>query len=357
MNPGWLSAIRRPAWPQPGRLPRVRELDGWRGISILCVVAAHMFPLGPAWLRFNYASGLLGMSLFFTLSGFLITSTLIYHPNTRDFLIRRFFRIIPLAWLVILVVLTLVHAPLRIFASNLLFYSNVPPFPMSPITAHLWSLCVEVHFYLFVALLFAIWGRSGLLGLPLAGLAITLLRVATGTHMSIVTWLRVDEIFAGGTLALIYEGILGQTVQTALRRIPIPVWFLLLFMSCHPAFRFVSYFRPYCAAGLIGSTIFQAKSFWSGRLRASWLVYVAGISYAIYVLHLPFTFGWFAPASRVAVYERRPIALALIWLLAHLSTRYYESYWIRVGKRLIHKRQPGDAGLEEDRLRASPATP
>ncbi|RZA12642.1 MAG: acyltransferase, partial [Proteobacteria bacterium] len=55
---------------------RLEILDGWRGLSILFVMASHMLPLGPKVWELNVAAGSIGMSLFFTLSGFLITSTL-----------------------------------------------------------------------------------------------------------------------------------------------------------------------------------------------------------------------------------------------------------------------------------------
>jgi peptidoglycan/LPS O-acetylase OafA/YrhL len=72
-------------------------LDGWRGISILCVLAAHLLPLGPKAWQLNATAGPMGMALFFTLSGFLITHFLLNHAGVLDFLIRRFFRIVPLA--------------------------------------------------------------------------------------------------------------------------------------------------------------------------------------------------------------------------------------------------------------------
>ena len=78
--------------------PRLEVLDGWRGISILCVLAAHLLPMGPKVLQMNAMFGLLGMSLFFTLSGFLITSFLLKDPPVSDFLVRRFFRILPVSY-------------------------------------------------------------------------------------------------------------------------------------------------------------------------------------------------------------------------------------------------------------------
>jgi peptidoglycan/LPS O-acetylase OafA/YrhL len=70
-------------------MPRLPMLDGWRALSILAVLAAHMLPLGPARLRINVSAGNAGMGLFFALSGFLIASGLAFHPSVRDFAIRR----------------------------------------------------------------------------------------------------------------------------------------------------------------------------------------------------------------------------------------------------------------------------
>jgi peptidoglycan/LPS O-acetylase OafA/YrhL len=53
--------------PEVG-LSRLAILDGWRAVSILLVLAAHMLPLGPKRLIINVMVGSIGMSLFFTLS-------------------------------------------------------------------------------------------------------------------------------------------------------------------------------------------------------------------------------------------------------------------------------------------------
>ncbi|MGV8988682.1 MAG: acyltransferase family protein [Cypionkella sp.] len=74
----------------------ISELDGIRAMSILLVLAAHLLPLSPARFELNGMAGLMGMSLFFCLSGFLITRFLFEHPDVRTFLIRRIARIYPL---------------------------------------------------------------------------------------------------------------------------------------------------------------------------------------------------------------------------------------------------------------------
>ncbi|ASC71575.1 O-acetyltransferase OatA [Halomicronema hongdechloris C2206] len=108
-------------------MPRYPVLDGWRGISILCVLASHMLPLGPAAWDLNLAAGYLGMSLFFTLSGFLITTSLIFRLDLYEFAIRRVIRVVPLAWLYVAVVLSLQLPSFSTAVAHLLFYANLPP--------------------------------------------------------------------------------------------------------------------------------------------------------------------------------------------------------------------------------------
>jgi len=81
-------------------MKRVPMLDGWRGIAILLVLVDHIatmirgtFP--PPWLRL----GQHGVTIFFVLSGYLITTGLIEAPiHLKRFYTRRFFRLMPAAW-------------------------------------------------------------------------------------------------------------------------------------------------------------------------------------------------------------------------------------------------------------------
>ncbi|HMC16023.1 MAG TPA: acyltransferase, partial [Albitalea sp.] len=155
---------------------RLSVLDGWRGVSILLVLACHLLPLGPKPWQLNDTAGPMGMALFFTLSGFLITRFLLQHDSVVDFLIRRFFRIVPLAWAYMLVTLFLYGSDH--YASHLLFYVNGVPDQFMPSGGHLWSLCVEMQFYVSVALIVAVLGKRGLYLLPLACLAVTANRIA-----------------------------------------------------------------------------------------------------------------------------------------------------------------------------------
>lgn len=140
---------------------RLPILDGLRAISILLVLASHMLPLGPKILRFNYTAGAMGMSLFFALSGFLITSTLIHNSNIFEFFVKRLARIIPLAYAYAFLVFTFVifdpQAALWTASFLLNYFTG---YMIGDLNNHFWSLCVEVHFYIAIALAVMIWEKK-----------------------------------------------------------------------------------------------------------------------------------------------------------------------------------------------------
>ena len=86
-------------------MTRIRELDGLRGIAILLVLVAHLIGLNGA--------GLVGVLIFFVLSGYLITRLLIVEHSEhglidlRAFYLRRALRLLPALGLLLAVVLAL----------------------------------------------------------------------------------------------------------------------------------------------------------------------------------------------------------------------------------------------------------
>lgn len=102
-------------------------MDGWRALSILLVLAGHLLPLGPKSWNANWSAASTGMVLFFTLCGFLITRFLLARADVLDFLLRRSFRILPLAWLTMTVLTLVGGADLTTFLANFLFVANLPP--------------------------------------------------------------------------------------------------------------------------------------------------------------------------------------------------------------------------------------
>jgi peptidoglycan/LPS O-acetylase OafA/YrhL len=158
---------------------RLFALDGLRAISILAVLACHLLPLGPKALRLNETSGAMGMSLFFALSGFLITKNLLAGQAPGDFFVRRLTRILPLAYAYLVFVFLIFTCEPKTLSVNLFFVENYATDYLT-LDGHFWSLCVEVHFYLAIGLIVWLFGKRGIfLVVPLC-VAVTLLRVFEG---------------------------------------------------------------------------------------------------------------------------------------------------------------------------------
>lgn len=328
------------AAPPTERLP---ILDGWRAISILSVLAAHMLPIGPHGWAGNDMLARFGMSIFFTLSGFLIVSVLWRDQHVGRFLARRITRIVPLAWLTLVIALTIGGASASEWAANLFFYANLPPFYLAH-AAHFWSLGVEMQFYAAIALAVAIGGRRGLWTVPIGALCVTALRMAAGEPFSIVTWFRVDEILAGGCLALIHIGVAGDGPRRWLGRVPIWLIAPLALASAHHMAGWLDYARPYLAAAMVGSTLYRPNPSLQRVLESPPLAYVARISFALYVIHAFTLQGWFGEGPKIIKYMKRPISIAITFALAHLSTMWWERPFIRWGHRLFPRPTQSGAG-------------
>ena len=316
--------VRAAGLPGAHRLPM---LDGWRAFSILTVLAAHMLPLGRKGWGLNEIAGTVGMAVFFTLSGFLIVSILQRDTDVGRFLVRRVSRILPLAWTMLIATLPWQHAGATIWAANLLFYANLPPFPLAPWAGHFWSLGVEMQFYAAIALAVLALRQRGLWLVPVAAIAVTAARIATATQVSIVTWLRVDEILAGGLLALAIHGS-DPRWRAILGRLPFwPVALLAMLAAC-PVFGFLDYARPYLVATMVGVTIMRPVAGLSPLLMARPAAYIATISFALYIVH-PFTMlGWLGSGTGWVKYVKRPLCFALSFGFAHLSTFHFERHFI-----------------------------
>lgn len=336
---------------------RLFVLDGWRAISILLVLATHLLPLGPKRLQLNVTSGFMGMSIFFTLSGFLITQQLHARRNIAAFFVRRLFRIVPLAWAYTIVVMVLLGMGARTWIAHLLFAVNYDQSSITEITSHFWSLCVEVHFYCAIGLLMAVTRFRGLWLLPALWFIMFVIRSVGAPLGTIETHYRVDEILSGTCLALIYLGYFGPKPQAVIARLPLPVLALLLFATCHPATGTLNGLRGVAAVLLVGHTLFTPDSNRFRWLGHRVLRYIAEISYALYVIHPVTHYGWLGRGPVLIKYSKRILTFSLTFGLAHLSTFYFERPFTRVGKRIashLERREARAAGRDD--AAAAPVT-
>ena len=161
---------------------RIYFIDGIRGIAILLVFLAHLsagvFPNDIGFfnnLTFFVGGGLIGVQLFFALSGYLITRNLlsefqIYgNLDFKLFYLSRFWRLYPvllLACSAYLIYVVLYMEPRLIIAAlgdvfmSITYSTNLPIFPSwypdLDWMTHTWSLSVEEQFYLLWPIIFLI---------------------------------------------------------------------------------------------------------------------------------------------------------------------------------------------------------
>src|ERR1700733_14197399 len=172
-----------PATDSLGAYPKNlnRQVHGLRGFSTLAVFVYHVYGMGTLWnfwpAEFNpvapfFAAGKHGVEIFFIISGYLITGSLIRHPSAAKFLVDRAIRLYPVFMTIQLIVFglgPLIHykwlsgiSPAGwavAFVENGLFLPGIFDLPLAQLNA--WSLSYEAAFYLLSALSFVLARRLG----------------------------------------------------------------------------------------------------------------------------------------------------------------------------------------------------
>tara|TARA_R110002050_G_scaffold200591_1_gene335552 strand:- start:103632 stop:104681 length:1050 start_codon:yes stop_codon:yes gene_type:complete len=137
-----------------------KQLDGVRFIAVFAVLFAH-------YVQYQYGNFIAlnfpfvyGVTLFFVLSGFLITRILLQQKNLpiwrnlKVFYTRRFFRIFPVYYVVLVVLFLLDFEDIRSIWAWLFTYTiNIFEAINNTVDVghfnHFWSLALEEQFYLF----------------------------------------------------------------------------------------------------------------------------------------------------------------------------------------------------------------
>jgi peptidoglycan/LPS O-acetylase OafA/YrhL len=309
-------------------------LDGWRAVSIILVLISHLLPLGPKAWDLNSLATMSGMTIFFVLSGFLVTRALARGMPLSDFKAHRIARILPLAWAGLAVAFFMTTDTSVNYLASFLFLANIPPLHLPSTARHFWSLQVEMQFYGGIAIVVALLGRRALYAAPALCIAFTIIRIWFDRPAGIETWFRMDEILAGSTLALVHEGWFGDWIKVQIARLaPYVIGLMALaLLTADVRLSPISYLRPYTTAVMIGATLYSAPSRLTAMLSSKPARYIATISYAIYVVHGIAMASWLGSGSKLVMYAKRPLLVAVTFTIAHISTFYFEkpiSKWVR----------------------------
>jgi peptidoglycan/LPS O-acetylase OafA/YrhL len=344
------------------------QLDSLRAIAVLVVIISHWFSKEHFLNRYT-ANGILGVTLFFVLSGFLITGILLKSKHKIEegsslrnafkvFYIRRALRIFPIYYLLLFVLLIFNLASFRdsfwwhfFYGTNFYFWIK-GTFEGS--LSHLWSLAVEEQFYLVWPAIILLIPHRFLTYVLLTGvLTGVLFRLLIVTDVSDMGRLlmpgSLDSFCIGGLL------IYGRSDNKWWYKFYLSKhhWFviaaLILIVTVHlPAFSMLSaaqssasylFFISVVFGILVNQVSYNIETpFFKQILNNRVLLYIGKISYGIYLYHNLFPQIYDLPIpsflNSFSIYIEKLLRFIMLLIFASVSWYFFEKPILKLKKQL-----------------------
>jgi peptidoglycan/LPS O-acetylase OafA/YrhL len=277
---------------------RLTYLDGWRGLSIALVLIGHFFPVPGINL------GVLGVEFFFVLSGRLMGEILfIERFPLKKFFKRRFSRIYPALLVFVIAAMiglsgTFIAFKWKAALTALTFTYNYAGILINRAGAldHIWSLCVEEHAYIILALISVlVTGRANVVRLLLA---LSLLAMANGAisywvlgmdyeHSYWRTDVHIASILLSASICLLkVDGGLPAVLKSPHVALAAAVAGVLLFLNPVPTP--LHYIIAVPLLALAVNTLDFAGGYLTGLLSSRPMVMLGLWSYSLYLWQQPF---------------------------------------------------------------------
>ena len=349
------------------KLVHLPGFNGIRAIAAMPVVVTHLIQ-DFGYFGLTRRPGLemagFGVTIFFTLSGFLITYLLLQEKeefgniNIKQFYLRRILRIWPLYffYLSISVVTLLVYGK-EYLNSNIVYYvimlENIPLIlgTQLPVLHHFWSLAVEEQFYLFwpwiikrvtrlkfwitglifflfiAKIIFWVYYRKSGNGLPLSAIHITRFHCMALGALAAILCKENNKLFMRVSFHISIQLLVWATL------------FILAFNKFYIADLINDEVISLISVFLIVNVSMNPGSLI--KLNNRYLSYIGKISFGIYVYH-PLVIYLTALSTRsILGYLSLEIQYITVFalvifgtiIIAHLSYKYFESPFLRLKDR------------------------
>jgi peptidoglycan/LPS O-acetylase OafA/YrhL len=342
------------------------SLDGLRAAAILAVVWQHAHgwyhelwkpPPGGFKDWTLAARGLLGVDLFFVISGFLIVTLLLRERRRtgsiglRSFYARRSLRIFPAYYLLLAVLGAVAYlAPMASSAAvrrelpYAMFYLSNLVAMVSPLGIT-WSLAAEEQFYLVVPTLEKYWRRAFVWCLPLLYVLVSLPAFGLFPRLDLPEFFRkttFGPILLGVMLAHVLDHPAGfRAVSRVVGHWGAPLaTAALALVACavpRPLDGWTRVAIHWSLLALVASCVVRERHALRALLSVWPLKRIGIVSYGIYLFHL---FGLYAAYRGLrsmgdcSVGTFFVVALLLSWVIAEVSFRTYESRFLALKDRL-----------------------
>jgi peptidoglycan/LPS O-acetylase OafA/YrhL len=298
------------------------QIDGLRALAMIGVLYVHFWNKGPV-------TEYLRVTLFFVISGFLITHILMNakarggHIVVRNFYIRRALRLFPALMICFAAAWTLNADGFRDSAawhfmptSNIYFALSQEWHPW--VVSHLWSLNVLEQFYLVWPLVILFLSEKTLHVVVVAGLAVLVFVHANATHLAIGGWWLVlvfafDPILTGALAYLLQRHPPVRQVMTNPFAVGLAVAMLASPLVLWDGFGHSDSYRFFAQPAV---AVLVVGAFQGYRGPIGWVLqsppaqFLAMISFGVYVYHM---MVWYVVAQAFPVfYTIGPLTFAVL---------------------------------------------
>jgi len=336
------------------------QLDGLRGIAILVVIGSHIILYTSSE---KFINGNIGVEIFFVLSGFLITTLLLKEKlmnnkvSFRNFYIRRGLRILPVAYL-FLIILIFLNCCFNLnisfgslFASALYIKNLHINYVGNWYNAHFWTLSIEEQFYIIFPFLLIYCLNNYIKIICILVLSIPILQFVGYNNLGLfysnyiihkITFLLIN-LFGNGTTAI----LIGSLLSILMFKDVLPTktkknYYFLSFIIFIIAITFRMTFTDLINSNYLTSTIFSIaiavviflfltneNDFLSILLKNPILVKVGVLSYSLYIWQQLFTHQ--QPWRNSFKYSDSPLFnIPVLFVVAYISYHFYELKFLKL---------------------------